>query len=194
MRVVLALTLTVTMITSITAAQTLDKELVATFSGPEINGAIVSELLWDGGTLIIQSAAMGADGHLSPQTLGRVDRAGAGKVPTIAQQPAADECRSPASVIITGVLLAQLGRRSERRTNQLLHVEQQIASSVISARGDECQRLSGSPQFDGRCDAQEGPEIRQILRTCDVIAREHLECHQMACSSDADRQVRQQLN
>jgi hypothetical protein len=67
MRVVLSLTVTSMMIASNEAAQTLDKELVATFSGPEIDGAIVSELLWDGGTLIIQSAAMRADGSLSPR-------------------------------------------------------------------------------------------------------------------------------
>jgi hypothetical protein len=48
-------------------AQTLDKELVATFSGPALDRAIVSELLWDSGTLIIQSAAMQADGALMPR-------------------------------------------------------------------------------------------------------------------------------
>jgi hypothetical protein len=40
------------------SAQKPEKELVATISGPSIKGGIVSELAWDGGTLIIQSVAM----------------------------------------------------------------------------------------------------------------------------------------
>lgn len=48
------------------AAQTLDKELVATLSGPAVDRAVVSELLWDGGTLIIQSATILADGRMMP--------------------------------------------------------------------------------------------------------------------------------
>lgn len=48
------------------AAQTLDKELVATISGPAIERAVVSELLWDGGTLIIQSATIQPDGQMMP--------------------------------------------------------------------------------------------------------------------------------
>lgn len=48
-------------------AQTLDKELVATISGPTLDRAIVSELLWDGGTLIIQSAAIQPNGQLIPR-------------------------------------------------------------------------------------------------------------------------------
>jgi hypothetical protein len=41
-----------------------DKELVATISGPILRGGIVAGLAWDGGTLIIQSAAMDANGAL----------------------------------------------------------------------------------------------------------------------------------
>jgi hypothetical protein len=48
------------------ASQTLDKELVATISGPAIDRAVVSELLWDGGLLIIQSATMQPDGQMAP--------------------------------------------------------------------------------------------------------------------------------
>jgi hypothetical protein len=67
MRFVLALALIGRTLEPTASAQTLDQELVATFSGPEIEGAIVSELLWDGGTLIIQSAALRADGQLTPR-------------------------------------------------------------------------------------------------------------------------------
>jgi hypothetical protein len=40
------------------AAQAPDKQLVATITAPTLAGGIVSGLLWDGGTLIIQTAAM----------------------------------------------------------------------------------------------------------------------------------------
>jgi hypothetical protein len=54
-------------LTATPGAQTLDKELVATLSGPALDRAIVSELLWDEGMLIIQSAAMQPDGQLIPR-------------------------------------------------------------------------------------------------------------------------------
>ena len=64
MRYVLAMVLIETTLATAAAAQTLDKELVATLSGPTIERAAVSELLWDGGTLIIQSAVVQPDGQL----------------------------------------------------------------------------------------------------------------------------------
>ena len=45
--------------------QTLDKELVATIAGPPIDRAVVSEILWDGGTLLVQTAAMNPAGEMS---------------------------------------------------------------------------------------------------------------------------------
>lgn len=45
-------------------AQAGDRELVATISGPMLRGGIVAGLAWDGGMLIIQSAAMDANGAL----------------------------------------------------------------------------------------------------------------------------------
>ena len=66
MRYVLALVSIVTALATAAHAQTFDKELVATLSGPALQRAIVSELLWDGGLLIIQSAALQADGQLTP--------------------------------------------------------------------------------------------------------------------------------
>jgi hypothetical protein len=66
MRHVLTLALIVVAFVTAARAQTLDKELVATISGATIERAIVSELLWDGGILIIQSAALQADGQLTP--------------------------------------------------------------------------------------------------------------------------------
>jgi hypothetical protein len=42
-----------------------DKELVASIAGPAIARGIVSEILWDGGTLLIQTAAMDSAGALS---------------------------------------------------------------------------------------------------------------------------------
>jgi hypothetical protein len=67
MRQVLACVLIVTGLALTAAAQTLDKELVASISGPALDRGIVSELLWDGGTLIIQSAVVQRDGQLTPR-------------------------------------------------------------------------------------------------------------------------------
>jgi hypothetical protein len=66
MRQLLSLALLATTLSIPVRAQTLDKELVATISGAAIERAIVSELLWDGGTLIIQSAVLQADNQLVP--------------------------------------------------------------------------------------------------------------------------------
>ncbi len=50
-------------------AQSADKELVATISGPVLSGGIVSALAWDGGTLIIQTVAVEKDGTRSARYL-----------------------------------------------------------------------------------------------------------------------------
>lgn len=47
------------------SAQAPDRELVASVTGPELAGGIVSGLAWDGGTLIIQTAAAGKGGALT---------------------------------------------------------------------------------------------------------------------------------
>ena len=67
MRHVLACALIAAVLVPATAAQNLDKELVASISGPALDRGIVSELLWDGGTLIIQSAVVQSDGQLTPR-------------------------------------------------------------------------------------------------------------------------------
>jgi hypothetical protein len=46
--------------------QAADKELVATITGPTMSGGIVTALAWDGGTLIIQTAAM-EEGSITPR-------------------------------------------------------------------------------------------------------------------------------
>ncbi len=58
------LTIVLVLSASVLTAQTGDKEIVATITGPMLKGGIVSALAWDGGTLIIQSAAMDASGKL----------------------------------------------------------------------------------------------------------------------------------
>jgi len=67
MRHVLASASIAILLASAGIAQTLDKELVATISGAALDRGIVSELLWDGGTLIIQSAVVEPDGQLKPR-------------------------------------------------------------------------------------------------------------------------------
>ena len=47
------------------SSQHVEKELVASISGPAIDHGVVSEILWDGGTLLIQSVARDPDGQLS---------------------------------------------------------------------------------------------------------------------------------
>lgn len=47
------------------SGQAPDRELVASVTGPELAGGIVSGLAWDGETLIIQTAAAGKDGALT---------------------------------------------------------------------------------------------------------------------------------
>src|SRR5262252_11092448 len=59
-----ALTLLAGTVTAI--AQGGDRELVAVITGPALNGGIVSALSWDGGILIIQTAAMDTTGTLKP--------------------------------------------------------------------------------------------------------------------------------
>ncbi len=49
------------------APQSPDKELVATISGPTLAGGVVAGLAWEGGTLIIQTVAIGKDGTRSPR-------------------------------------------------------------------------------------------------------------------------------
>ncbi len=51
------------------AAQSADKELVATIFGPVLAGGTVSALAWDGGTLVIQTVAVEKDGTRSPRYL-----------------------------------------------------------------------------------------------------------------------------
>ena len=67
MRQLLACALIATLLTPAATAQSLDKELVASLSGPALGQGVVSELLWDGGTLIVQSAAVQPDGQLMPR-------------------------------------------------------------------------------------------------------------------------------
>jgi hypothetical protein len=66
-RRLLPLALIATTLITAASAQTLDKELVATISGPAIERAIVSELLWDEGVLIIQSAVLQPDNTIVPR-------------------------------------------------------------------------------------------------------------------------------
>lgn len=50
-------------------AQSLDKEVVATISGPELAGGIVSGVAWDGDAVIVQTAVANKDGTLTGRYL-----------------------------------------------------------------------------------------------------------------------------
>lgn len=44
-----------------------EKEPVVTISGPQLQGGIVSQITWDGGTLLLQGVFMDSGGQLKPQ-------------------------------------------------------------------------------------------------------------------------------
>ncbi len=48
-------------------AQTPEKELVLTITGPQLKGGVVSEIAWDGRTVVVQTAFRGPDGNLAAQ-------------------------------------------------------------------------------------------------------------------------------
>jgi hypothetical protein len=49
------------------AAQTPEKEVVLTITGPLLRSGVVSEVAWDGGTLVIQGVFVDASGQLAAQ-------------------------------------------------------------------------------------------------------------------------------
>ena len=49
------------------AAQTAEKELVLTITGPQLRSGVVSEVAWDGGTLVIQGVFVDSSGQLAAQ-------------------------------------------------------------------------------------------------------------------------------
>ena len=49
------------------AAQTPEKEVVLTITGPQLQSGVVSELAWDGETLVIQGVFVDASGQLAAQ-------------------------------------------------------------------------------------------------------------------------------
>ena len=61
----LPIALAVSLAADAAAAQRVEKDLVASISGPAIDRGVVTEIAWDGGTLIVQSATQDPDGQLS---------------------------------------------------------------------------------------------------------------------------------
>ena len=51
-----------------------DKQLVVTISGTDLRGGVVSEVTWDGGTLLLQGVFAEPGGALKPQYLRRPRR------------------------------------------------------------------------------------------------------------------------
>ena len=51
-----------------------DKQLVVTISGTDLRGGVVSEVTWDGGTLLLQGVFAEPGGALKPQVLRRPRR------------------------------------------------------------------------------------------------------------------------
>ncbi len=70
-------------------AQSPDKELVATISGPTLGGGIVSALAWDKGVLIVQTVAMQKDGTRAPRYF--ITRGRGMKVEEVKEAPPAAE-------------------------------------------------------------------------------------------------------
>ena len=53
------------------AAQTGEKEVLLTITGPQLRSGVVSELAWDGGTLVIQGVFVEGSGRLAAQYFAR---------------------------------------------------------------------------------------------------------------------------
>jgi hypothetical protein len=67
-------------------AQRPDKDLVATITGPMLEGGMVSELAWDGGTLVIQTVTMERTGVMKPSYFSTPGR-GMDVVPSVQMPP-----------------------------------------------------------------------------------------------------------
>jgi hypothetical protein len=174
MRHVLACALIAAVLVPTTAAQNLDKELVASIAGPALDRGIVSELLWDGGTLIIQSAVVQSDGQLTPRyfavpaanmNLQRLDAAPASaehywKMKSSRVSPTrlgTISARHDAQLPMFGVGTAQnrLLNAVEIGKMDVTHQLRLGGLLIHSRRGTE-------PPYDGEVWAWSGPELNRI--------------------------------
>ncbi len=63
----LPLLVVVTLVATPPDQQQLDKQTIASISGPELKGGIISEITWDGGTLVLQGVFAKPGGELDAQ-------------------------------------------------------------------------------------------------------------------------------
>ena len=174
MRHVLACALIAAVLVPTTAAQNLDKELVASISGPQLDRGIVSELLWDGGTLIIQSAVVQSDGQLTP----RYFAAPAANMDLQRLDTAPASAEHYWKMKSSRVSPTRLGTISARRDTQLPMfgvgtAQNRLLNAVEFGKMDVTHefRLGGllihsrrgsEPPYDGEVWAWSGPELNRI--------------------------------
>jgi hypothetical protein len=174
MRHVLACALIAAVLVPTTAAQNLDKELVASISGPALDRGIVSELLWDGGTLIIQSAVVQSDGQLIP----RYFAAPAAHMDLQRLDAAPASAEHYWKMKSSRVSPTRLGTISARRDTQLPMfgvgtAQNRLLNAVEFGKMDVTHefRLGGllihsrrgsEPPYDGEVWAWSGPELNRI--------------------------------
>ena len=174
MRHVLACALIAAVLVPTTAAQNLDKELVASISGPQLDRGIVSELLWDGGTLIIQSAVVQSDGQLMP----RYFAAPATNMDLQRLDAAPASAEHYWKMKSSRVSPTRLGTISARRDTQLPMfgvgtAQNRLLNAVEFGKMDVTHefRLGGllihsrrgsEPPYDGEVWAWSGPELNRI--------------------------------
>ena len=174
MRQLFACALIATLLRPATTAQSLDKELVASLSGPALGQGVVSELLWDGGTLIVQSAAVLPGGQLMPRYFAAP--AANMNLQRLAGAPASAERywqmkSSRVSPTRLGTITA--GRDSEmpmfgigRQENRLLNAAElggmNITHEFHLGKTLIHRRKSAEPPYDGEVWGWSGPELNRI--------------------------------
>jgi hypothetical protein len=156
------------------AAQRFDKELVVSISGPDLDRGIVSELLWDGGTLIIQSAAVQSDGQLMPRYFAAPGAKMA--LQRLAAAPASAERywkmkSSRVSPSGLGTISARqdaqtqmfgVGTQQDRLLNAVEFGRMDVTHDLLLGKLVIHSRKSPEPPYDGEVWAWSGPELNRI--------------------------------
>ena len=174
MRAAPAVVLSVIVLAATVFAQTLDKELVASITGPALDHGIVSELLWDAGTLIIQSAVVQADGQLVPRYFAAP--AGNMTLQRLAAAPAsADRYWKMKSSRVSPTRLGTItvkrdsqmpmfgvGTQQNRLLNAVEFGGMDVTHEVRLGKAVIHSRKSAEPPYDGEVWAWSAPEIGRI--------------------------------
>lgn len=154
-------------------AQSVEKELVATISGPAIDRAVVSEILWAGGTLVIQTVAAQKDGTLAARYFAAP---GAGMtLKALAAPPAGSErywTRKASRTSPTGLGTITLGSDAkmpmygigslQTRINDAVNMGGTIRTHTMRLGGVTLHTRRDVEPYDGEIWSWSPPEINRI--------------------------------